>query len=266
MSAVNSGRYIISDNLIYYIFIILIIIAIITVMLYIKLNKNIKDVNKNSKKTAANLKDIDNNIHNIQDNNNEVIKLHKQINDKSEVMNKMLEQTTKIYRDVLSKESEIVPEDDEIDYHSLNQSGEKPGKHLFEMIDNINGGANSKKEVKRLGFNNLTKDDLNYLSVNELEDLNNQLEEYEIVLKQEFQAYVQEIKRLNELNIIPAKRLKQKEQIYKRMQEIEKKLKHRNDLAQGIVEIKQSKIMDIETKHKEHELDELINNMTNKRL
>lgn len=262
----------------------LIIILILVLFIYIGLNIINKNIKKKNNKTSDQLSKLNTKVENIIDSNDKVVKINKQINDKSEVISKIMEQTNDIYREILKteqashfskKELDIdkpLLKEQGIDFSQKEQASIEPGEHLTELVSKINNSSDAKREqIKEMTskFNFDSKEVP--ISEKEILDLIHNLQNYESVLNEEMQYYFSEINKINENKekLEPKVRLEKKETIFNELKLTEEKIEEQEKLMKKIllykVEIDAITHEKEKIETEENKLDDMIKKLEKKR-
>ncbi len=266
-----------------------------------KVRKGVKETNESSKLTSSRIEHLDSQIQQLNQDNKEVIRVHKQIKDKSEAMNKMLEQTNKIYKEVLDKQTEFNVGDNhsfldlnleqvkgrperkqsKINYEEINSpNSQEAGAHLTQILNNINSDKeqiNNKISVEEepVVKSNTTVDAFTKVDLENIKKMNKEevyklllsLKDYKIILSKEEEYYLEQIELINQnkSDYTQEQRLKRKEFIYKGIKEVEEKIQYQKTLLEEVKKRKKKIQKSEEQEEKEKELDSLINGIVRKR-
>ncbi len=266
-----------------------------------KVRKGVKETNESSKLTSSRIEHLDSQIQQLNQDNKEVIKVHRQIKDKSEAMNKMLEQTNKIYKEVLDKQTEFNFGDNhsfldlnleqvkgspqrnqsKINYEEINSPNvQEAGEHLTQILNNINSDKeqiNNKISVEEEpvvkskssidAFTKVDLENIKKMNKEEVDKLLLSLKDYKIILSKEEEYYLEQIELINKnkSDYTQEQRLKRKEFIYKGIKEVEEKIQYQKTLLEEVKKRKKKIQKNQEQEEKEKELDSLINGIVRKR-
>lgn len=248
---------------------------ILLLIMYFFLNAT----NRKNKVTKKEIEKLNVKMEDFLENNEKSNQISKQIKDKSEVISKILEQTNDIYREILNIEKESENEiklgdinEKEIDFSQVEKANVLPGKHLSNLISDINEDSEMvDKEVKTTTEQVETKLAKEELEEEEVLNLINNIQEYESFLSEELKYYLNEINLINENKneLQPKQRLEKKEEIYKNLKVTEEKIIEQKNLMKRIfihkVDLDAKKQECEELENEEHKLDDMINNLINKR-
>lgn len=269
--------------------IILILVFVIFCLIVLenikKVRKSVKETNESSRNTSQKISELDKHVKRLSEDNQEFIKVHRQIKDKSETMNKMLKQTNKIYKEVLDRKTDFNTTDEfvEIDYEKINspsKGNQQAGEHLTQMLRSINSDKESisnkinvkpkEAETNNKQFSSLTTIDMENIKLMNEEEVSKlflTLKDYKSILNKEIDYYLEQIEQINSHKTLlsPSQRLNKKENIYNEIKEVEKKLDYQQALIEETKKRKEEIEIEKRSYEKEQELDILINDIVKRK-